>query len=491
MRLLLLNNNPAVSRLIKLSVDKVGYELDEFEDYGLIPLKNYDVIMVDNESYDELELANICEQRECNYILYISQRGSKKPELANAALEKPFLPTDFLALLEKIKNVLKSLAPSQEKVEEIDVSEDEIEENVAKNSFEIDDIDALMIEEEPLLFNDEESSEMPLSDGIKEDMEEDLNLPTFDLDNTKDNALDLSFDDEIEPFTEGAEDENNDEPVALLETEDEEESILSILDKDDINEVKQLLDESDETFSFGEEELENEVESLFEDKEAKDSFETEEELEDDAFAPEEPAIDETPINREENELIAIADEEKEALVLKSDDTIEEEMLNTFKDELSIDEEDETLNEEVQAIEERDKKETKYPFEEASEGEMDETNEDVLPVKEHEEPREEVQIPATKVDFMSLDDLDEKSIKRAFGEEVDESEEIEEQNDTLEEGLVSEKDEKKDTEVIRGEIENTIARSLSGLAQSDVLREALRGMRINISITFDEKTDCER
>ncbi len=288
MRLLLLNNNPAVSRLIKLSVDKVGYELDEFEDYGLIPLKNYDVIMVDNESYDEMELANICEQRECNYILYISQRGSKKPELANVALEKPFLPTDFLALLEKIKNVLKSLAPSEKTVEEIDVSEDEIEENVAKNSFEIDDIDALMIEEEPLLFNDEESLleskeeepfEMPLSDGGKEDMEEeDLNLPTFDLDTIEDNELDLSFDSEIEPFT-VEEDENNDEPVASLESEDEEESIPSILDKDDINEVKQLLDESDETFSSEEDEIENEVESLLEDiedKEAKDSFEIEE-----------------------------------------------------------------------------------------------------------------------------------------------------------------------------------------------------------------------
>lgn len=33
MRLLLLNNNPAVSRLIKLSAEKAGYELDEFEDY--------------------------------------------------------------------------------------------------------------------------------------------------------------------------------------------------------------------------------------------------------------------------------------------------------------------------------------------------------------------------------------------------------------------------------------------------------------------------
>ena len=44
MRLLLLNNNPAVSRLIKLSAEKAGYALDEFEEYGLVPQKTYDVI---------------------------------------------------------------------------------------------------------------------------------------------------------------------------------------------------------------------------------------------------------------------------------------------------------------------------------------------------------------------------------------------------------------------------------------------------------------
>lgn len=47
---------------------------------------------------------------------------------------KPFLPTDFLALLEKIKNVLVSQKPeeSKEAEEEIDLSEDEPEEAIEK-----------------------------------------------------------------------------------------------------------------------------------------------------------------------------------------------------------------------------------------------------------------------------------------------------------------------------------------------------------------------
>lgn len=113
MRLLLLNNNPAVSRLIKLSVDKVGYAMDEFDDYGLVPLTNYDVIMVDNELYDEAELKALSEQVHCEYFLYICQRGSEKPALMNVSLEKPFLPTDFLTLLEKVKNVVNSFKADQ------------------------------------------------------------------------------------------------------------------------------------------------------------------------------------------------------------------------------------------------------------------------------------------------------------------------------------------------------------------------------------------
>lgn len=63
------------------------------------------------------------------------------------------------------------------------------------------------------------------------------------------------------------------------------------------------------------------------------------------------------------------------------------------------------------------------------------------------------------------------MKKAFGEEVEEEKPEESVHEI---------------EVMRGEIESSIARSISGFAQSDILREALKGMKINISITFDEK-----
>ncbi|NCD12251.1 MAG: hypothetical protein EOL93_06840, partial [Epsilonproteobacteria bacterium] len=79
---------------------------------------------------------------------------------------------------------------------------------------------------------------------------------------------------------------------------------------------------------------------------------------------------------------------------------------------------------------------------------------------------------------SLDDLSENLIKKAFGEEC-----AEEEKSVV--ALASPCQQEEEIEVIRGEIEKSISRSISSFAQSDILREALRGMRINISISFDE------
>lgn len=91
MRLLLLNTNPAVSRLIKLSTDKVGYELDEFDDYGLVPLVQYDVILVDNEVYEEEALEGVKETSECNYVTFISEAtGTPKTPRRKRSFGKTF-----------------------------------------------------------------------------------------------------------------------------------------------------------------------------------------------------------------------------------------------------------------------------------------------------------------------------------------------------------------------------------------------------------------
>lgn len=470
MHLLLLNNNPAVSRLIKLSIDKVGYELDEFEDYGLVPLEHYDLIMVDNECYNEADLETLCEQSSCQYVLYICQRGSKKPEFANMALEKPFLPTDFLILLEKIKNVLASLKPEEAKSveEEIDLSEEEPEldlQNVA--AFDIDGIDTFGIDEESSLEEDTplEKEEMMLDALELQDEDDALDLPTFDLDTHEEDDLSLSFLNKEVNNEENDDDEIfiSEETIAKnsvlhdsVEKEEEIEEVFnatSILDKDEINEVKQLLDESEEE--------DFDLESAF-DVSGKESLEEELLDENDGDL----LLQETAVKSEED-------------ALDLDDSLGHDSLEEEEKELSFEEtplsvediEEDMLESEIVAPEEESVIPTQEEIIDDFEDVIEEKIEEELEMAMDDDLKVLSQIGPS--DFDSLDDLNENAIKRAFGEEVEEVPEVSVKKN-------------EDVAVIRGEIENTIARSLSGLAQSDILREALKGMRINISITFDEK-----
>jgi len=481
MRLLLLNNNPAVSRLIKLSAEKAGYELDEFEDYGLVPLTTYDVILVDNELFDETSVIGVCENTGCDYIVYICQRGANKPEIANVALEKPFLPTDFLVLLEKIKHVVIShkVEATEEASKTLALSEDTEE----SNAFDIDQIDTLEVEDDALLpINLLEEYD----DDLKEESKEELTFDDMDINNLsiedelslddtdknseeKELKIDDEFSfDEVKPLEKedigsfedfDFEDESNTsiaplEKEAEVEAEDEsEEEVLnnpSILDQDDINEVKQLLDESEE------EDEEQEITEL-----SLDALGLSKEDEDengefflDDVVKEDEILEEVPLDLELDDISALEFEEA------TPDAEEE----TPTSEIPEDQED-IIDDFAEGIEEK--------IEEEKEMELEE--DDILI------PQVDVAfdtLVANSADIDSLDDLSENLLKEAFGEEPSEEEE------TAPIVVPEEKGEK--IEVIRGEIESSIARSISGLAQSDILREALKGMRINISITFDEK-----
>ena len=425
MRLLLLNNNPAVSRLIKLSVDKVGYAMDEFDDYGLVPLTNYDVIMVDNELYDEAELKALSEQVHCEYFLYICQRGSEKPALMNVSLEKPFLPTDFLTLLEKVKNVVNSFKADQSTEEPLPFEE---KNDDTMQVFDIDDIDTFGMEEENELDLLEEKE-----DDIEEENETKLAFKDIENEEIKDDTLPLTLDLEDE------EDEEDDLGTSMsdsLADFDFEEISSSILDKDDINEVKQLLNENndedakEEDFDFS---VGDESDDLIEDDDDKEfSF--------------------------DKDLVAEETEEE---------SIEEEVLS-FED-VTL---DNPLEDEISTVEEE------FPLE--TQEEMIDDFAEEIEEKIEEEAEQEVVAPTVafkledmdSLDVESLDDLSENLLKKAFGEEVEEKAKPQESVHEI--------------EVMRGEIESSIARSISGFAQSDILREALKGMKINISITFDEK-----
>lgn len=77
MHFLLVNNNPAVSRLITLSVEKLGFEIDEVLSFDEAPQESYDIVFVDNEQYSEITIDESIEEGLSRNFVYISKRGEE------------------------------------------------------------------------------------------------------------------------------------------------------------------------------------------------------------------------------------------------------------------------------------------------------------------------------------------------------------------------------------------------------------------------------
>ena len=108
MNVALINKNPTVSRLITLSLNKLGAEYIEIDEAGKLD-GNFDYIVIDSEvDSDGVDL-----KAYAPVIMALVPRGKEKPEFADTALEKPFLPTEFIEEIQKITPQDAS-APSEE-----------------------------------------------------------------------------------------------------------------------------------------------------------------------------------------------------------------------------------------------------------------------------------------------------------------------------------------------------------------------------------------
>ncbi len=108
MKLLLINKNPVVSRMMMMSVPKAGFEIEECEDVYHLPSGNYDVVVIDDEMYDE-NFLNVIKQNLKYYQLGLvtSSKNINASEF-DFLLSKPFLPTDLIEILRKIKTDIES-----------------------------------------------------------------------------------------------------------------------------------------------------------------------------------------------------------------------------------------------------------------------------------------------------------------------------------------------------------------------------------------------
>ncbi|HEF1424735.1 TPA: highly acidic protein [Campylobacter jejuni] len=94
MKILLLNENPVVSRLVSLSAKKMSYDFEELNAYSE-NLGNYDVIVVDSDTPAPLKIL----KEKCDRLIFLALRNQNVEDIDAQILQKPFLPTDFLNLL--------------------------------------------------------------------------------------------------------------------------------------------------------------------------------------------------------------------------------------------------------------------------------------------------------------------------------------------------------------------------------------------------------
>ena len=214
MKVILLNNNPAVSKLVSVSLNKLGYTFAEIDNLEYLTSNDADLIICDSGLYDSkinyLEYAK-------NQLFLIPRNRADEYNLAKSqTLQKPFLPTDFIDIVKRILvEIPKSTKIVEPKPSNIKVGDefgqihtnDKVDVFSDLNSDELlDDINNLQDDFENSSFDDENHEEQELEqfENLIEVAEPKLAKDEFDDD--------LGLDDElskIESLMDESKDVNN------------------------------------------------------------------------------------------------------------------------------------------------------------------------------------------------------------------------------------------------------------------------------------------
>ncbi len=431
MNILLLNDNPVVTKLVTLSAQKTGSEILIVNNMEEILGGSYDLLIVDEALYTPALMDELKSKISYKCSLYMLSRGSQSIDEFDHEVKKPFLPTDLVELLSSISTTVLKM-----KDEPVNLEHVELEENFDLNK---------NLDHEVLTDSD-------IDDGFNLD-DFDLNLDDIDLDN--------------------------------LNIADDE--IGSILDQDEVQEVKNLLDEEesdkennelnlDDEFDLDNFEFENDEPLAAPDKinfedisdvEEKDSLQ-EDELEDDfSFDDLDMLTDLESIKPEE---VSTQEKIEDELDL---DELTEPQAATVDDQVILTDDDfnlDTLEDEIESA---------------------------LGTLSQDDLDQEIDLSFDDLDEFAT--LDEKSLKIALGEEVEDtiedeitldvnSELLDEAEHSLSEEIVLPvKEESSELSVSTADGVEALKTLLKALSNEDVVA-SLKGMNVNINISFGSNND---
>jgi len=459
MKILLFNDNPVVRKLVALSAQKTKDELSVIWSVDEIQESDYDLLIVDDALYSDELFESLKELITFKSTLLMATRGKAVPAGFDNVINKPFLPTDLVDMFIKINKKVSSASPA---------------------------IPTTKVEE---TFPHEEALYAINLDDALPDMKEDNALESFDLGDLEDEidlgeTLDVS--DEMD----------------LLEDLDDEIRPMTILDKEEVQEVQNLLDDTEGDDWNGEEEIiirgihepdfHDEEPLLAEEPVAQSSENSMDELsfDDETFGEIELAdtkVEEDPDSLEDDELLGDLDFELD----------DESALSSMDDELLLDD-DELGDLEAQIQDAVNGLESETLDKELELDDLELDFDDALS-EEMALDEKEVIDTGTLEGFDELDMLDERELKLAIGEEVEELEafevpEAEEAetpvdfefvNDELEEPEAFEEEK----EVVPHAVAPSHAEGVEALQallkalSNEEVAKSLKGLNISININF--------
>ena len=233
MNILLVNNDAVVSKLVKLSTQKIGDRLDIATSIDEIRGENYDLLILDGALFSREFLDRLNDKVIYAHSIYITTRESTGSDLFEKHLYKPFLPTELLVMLLKVAAQVKR--EQEERSREI-VFEDFDKPFVPEDEVVDSNVEEEMFEPEPQFEKSGEAAlESILSDEKAFEVKALLDDEIFGgEDEVEQDALERvhRFEKiEEEPLQEIAADEAS-----------EEEILDNIFSEEEVSEVKAILD---------------------------------------------------------------------------------------------------------------------------------------------------------------------------------------------------------------------------------------------------------
>ncbi len=530
MKILLLNENPVVSRLVSLSAKKMSYDFEELNAYSE-NLGNYDVIVVDSDTPAPLKIL----KEKCDRLIFLAPRNQNVEDIDAQILQKPFLPTDFLNLLNN-KDANKhtsidlpmlsndenpyadisldldnlnlddlpdenSLDINSEGMEDLSFDDDAQDDNSNK-TLETQNLEHDNLEQETIKEQTQEDTpidlDLTLEDGEseKEDLSQEHTAldtePSLDelddkneeiekqelLDDSKTNTLEMQ-----EELSESQDDNSNktletqnlEQETIKEQTQEDTQIDLDLIledgesEKEDLSQEHTALDTEpslDELDDKNDEDLEDNKELQANISDFDDLPEVEEQ-------EKEMDFDDLP---EDAEFLGQAkyNEESEENLEEFAPVVEEDVQDEIDDFASNLSTQDQIKEELAQLDELD-----YGIDSDNSSKVleDFKDEPILDDKELGTNEEEVVVP--NLNISDFDTLKESDIQEALGEEILEKNE---------EPIVSDVTKDDNSEEIVNELSQSIAGAITSSIKDDTLKAALKGMNMNININISFKED---